>query len=119
MMNTVALVFIAGIMGGALNASGVMDVFVNQVLMKLAKSVKSLIVTTMLYSYFILFISGSQPLGVVMGGTTFKEAYEEENVHKKFSQGRWRIPPLWQPPWFHGSMERIGSLYDGSPWNWD
>lgn len=83
MMNTVALVFIAGIMGGALNASGVMDVFVNQVLMKLAKSVKSLIVTTMLYSYFILFISGSQPLGVVMGGTTFKEAYEEENVHKK------------------------------------
>ncbi len=83
MMNTVALVFIAGIMGGALNASGVMDVFVNQVLMKLAKSVKSLVVTTMLYSYFILFISGSQPLGVVMGGATFKEAYEEEDVHIK------------------------------------
>ncbi len=83
MMNTVALVMIAGIMGGALNASGVMKVFEEKILLKMVKSVKSLVITTMLYSYFILIISGSQPLGVVMGGATFKDMYKKMDVHEK------------------------------------
>lgn len=83
MMVTVALVLIAGIMGGALKASGVMDVFVEKVLKRFIKSGKSLVVTAMAYSYFILLISGSQPLGVVMGGPTFKDAYDEMDLDRK------------------------------------
>lgn len=83
MMETVALVIMAGIMGGALNSSGIIQVLVDEALMKMVKSEKSLVAATMVYSYFILLISGSQPLGVVMGGTAFKGVYKKMDVHKK------------------------------------
>lgn len=83
MMGTVALVIVASLMGGALQASGVLKVFVEKGLMKLIKRQRSLVFVTMLYSYFILLISGNQVLGLVMAGPTFQPAYKEMDLHPK------------------------------------
>lgn len=83
MMSTVALVIVASLMGGALEASGVLKVFVENGLMKLVKRPSSLVVVTMLYSYFILIISGNQVLGLVMAGPTLQPAYEDMDLHPK------------------------------------
>lgn len=113
MMATVALVLIAGIMGGSLKASGVMDVFVEKILKKFIKSGKSLVITTMLYSYFILVISGSQPLGVVMGGPTFKDAYDEMDIDRKvLSRALADTSTVGSPlvPWSVGAAYTMGVL---------
>ena len=83
MMNTTSLIILTGIMGGALNASGVIGVFVEKGLMRLVHQAGTLVVVTMIYSYFILGLSGNQVLGLVMGGTTFKESYKDMDLHKK------------------------------------
>lgn len=83
MMGTVALVIIASLMGGALQASGVLNVFVEQGLMKLIRKPRSLVFVTMLYSYFILLISGNQVLGLVMAGPTLQPAYDDMDLHRK------------------------------------
>lgn len=83
MMGTVALVIIASLMGGALQASGVLAVFVEQGLMKLIKRPSALVVITMLYSYFILLVSGNQVLGLVMVGPTMQPAYDDMDLHRK------------------------------------
>lgn len=117
MMATVALVLIAGIMGGALNASGIMDVFVEKVLKRFIKSVRSLVVSTMLYSYFILLISGSQPLGVVMGAATFNEAYDEMDVDRRvLSRALADTSTVGSPlvPWSVGAAYTMGVLGIGT-----
>lgn len=83
MMGTVALVIIASLMGGALQASGVLTVFVEQGLMKLIKRPSALVVITMIYSYFILLVSGNQVLGLVMVGPTMQPAYDDMDLHRK------------------------------------
>ena len=82
MMATVALVIIASLMGGALQASGVLTVFVEKGLMRLIKRRSALVFVTMIYSYFILLISGNQVLGLVMAGPTF-QAYDDMDLHRK------------------------------------
>ena len=83
MMATVALVIIASLMGRALQASGVLTVFVEKGLMRLIKRRSALVFVTMIYSYFILLISGNQVLGLVMAGPTFQEAYDDMDLHRK------------------------------------
>ncbi len=43
----------------------------------------SLVFATVLYSYFILFLSGNQVLPLVMAGPVFKPAYEDMNISPK------------------------------------
>lgn len=83
MFNTVALIIIAGIMGGALNVSGVLKVFVEEGLLRVVNKAWSLVVATMVYSYFILLVSGNQVLGLVMAGPTFQPAYKDMDLHPK------------------------------------
>lgn len=83
MMGTVALVIIASLMGGALQASGVLSVVVEDGLMKMIKNRTALVVITMVYSYFILLISGNQVLGLVMVGPTMQSAYDDLDLDRK------------------------------------
>lgn len=83
MMGTVALVIIASLMGGALQASGVLSVVVEDGLMKMIKNRTALVVITMVYSYFILLISGNQVLGLVMVGPTMQPAYDDLDLDRK------------------------------------
>lgn len=83
MMGTVALVIIASLMGGALQASGVLSVVVEDGLMKMIKNRTALVVVTMVYSYFILLISGNQVLGLVMVGPTMQPAYDDLDLDRK------------------------------------
>ena len=80
--DTVILIILACMMGGALSESGVLTVFV-QGLFKFIKKPASLVVGTMVYSYSILTLSGNQVLGIILGSGTFKDAYQKMNVHSR------------------------------------
>jgi NhaC family Na+:H+ antiporter len=81
--DTVSLIILACMMGGALSQSGVLRVFAEQGVLKFAKTPFKLVVGTMVYCYSILLLSGNQVLGIILGGPTFKEAYKEMKVHPK------------------------------------
>ncbi len=83
MMGTIGMIILACMMGGALQATGALKVFMDNILMKKMKSAKSLVVITMIYNYLILAVSGNQMLGAVMSGPTFAETYDEMDVHRK------------------------------------
>lgn len=83
MAQTTYIIILAAIMGGTLMASGVLDVFVKQFLLKVVKGRASLIVSTMVYSYLILAMSGNQQLPVLLGGVTFNDLYDEMNIDRK------------------------------------
>nr|WP_243423591.1 Na+/H+ antiporter NhaC [Anaerotignum lactatifermentans] len=82
MSGTIFLILAASLMGGALKASRILEVLVNM-LMKVVKKVFSLVFVTMLYSYFILLLSGNQVLPLVMAGLVFKPAYEDMGISLK------------------------------------
>jgi len=80
--DTIILVLLACMMGGALSESGVLNVFV-QGLFKIIKKPSGLVVGTMIYSYAILLLSGNQVLGIIMGSRTFKDGYKQMNLHPR------------------------------------
>lgn len=113
MTNTVFIIILAAVMGGTLMASGVMDVFVENLLKKMIKGTRSLIISTMVYSYLILFMSGNQQLGVIMGGITFRDIYEKMNIHPKvLSRTLADTSDIFAPlvPWSSACLYIIGVL---------
>jgi len=82
MQNTIFLIILACMMGGALSQSGVFSVFVEG-MFKLIKRPQELVVGTMVYGYAILLMSGNQVLGIILGGPTFADAYKEMDVNSK------------------------------------
>jgi NhaC family Na+:H+ antiporter len=81
--DTVCLILLACMMGGALNQSGILSVFAEKGVLKVAKKPFQLVLGTMAYCYSILLLSGNQVLGIILGGRTFQEAYREMNVHPR------------------------------------
>ncbi|MCL1876319.1 MAG: Na+/H+ antiporter NhaC [Synergistaceae bacterium] len=81
--DTVCLILLACLMGGALNQSGILNVFAEKGVLKVAKKPFQLVLGTMVYCYSILLLSGNQVLGIILGGRTFQEAYKEMDVHPK------------------------------------
>lgn len=77
-----AILFFSAIMYGSLKSSGVIDVFVN-VLMKVAKSVSSLIITTLVFGWAMVILTGNQMMGIVIPGKTMGEAFDKLDVHRK------------------------------------
>jgi NhaC family Na+:H+ antiporter len=82
MRNTVFLIILACMMGGALSQSGVFRVFV-QGMFKIIKRPQELVVGTMVYCYALLLMSGNQVLPIVLGGPTFGDAYKEKDLNSK------------------------------------
>lgn len=83
MMDTVSLILIASLMGGVIKASGVVDSFVEKILMRFIRGPRSLVGSTMIYSYLINMMTGSQPVAIIMAGTTFREIYDRMNVDRR------------------------------------
>ena len=82
MAGTMSILFFSSIMYGSLKSSGIIDVFVN-LLMKIAKSVSSLIVTTLVFGWAMVILTGNQMMGIVIPGKTMGEAFDKLNVHRK------------------------------------
>lgn len=82
MVGVMAILFFSAIMYGALKGSGIMDVFV-ALLTKVAKSVTSLVITTLVFGWGMVILTGNQMMGIVLPGKTMGEAYDKLNVHRK------------------------------------
>lgn len=83
MMDTVSLIMIASLMGGVIKVSGVVDAFVDKILIRFVRSPRSLVCSTMIYCYLINMVTGSQPVAIIMGGTTFRDIYDKMNVDRR------------------------------------
>lgn len=82
MVGTFALMLFAAFMAGALSASGILDVFVGG-LMKIVKSARSLIVSTLIFGWGIIVLTGNQMLGIVIPGKAMGELYDQLDVNRK------------------------------------
>lgn len=82
MAGTFAIILFATVMGGALKSSGIMDAFAN-VLMKVVKSSRSLIIATLCYSWGIILLTGNQMLSLIMPASTMGDLYDKMDVDRK------------------------------------
>lgn len=83
MTSTIILMIFACMMSGALQRSQVLDVLVDNFLMKFIRSRSSLIVSTLAYCYVILMLTGSPTLGIIIPGKTLQKSYDELNINRK------------------------------------
>ncbi|GAB3059269.1 hypothetical protein GCM10027286_23640 [Virgibacillus ainsalahensis] len=82
MMYTVSLTIVALTFGGVLEHTGMLNAIVSQIL-KLAKSAKSLIPTTILSSFVTNITCSEQYISIVIPSRMFSHAYKQKNLHSK------------------------------------
>lgn len=82
MAGTVSIIFFSSMMAGALKSSGVLDLFVNM-LLKVAHNTLSLVVTTLVFSWGMVMLTGNQMLGIIIPGKTMGDMYDRLNVHRR------------------------------------
>jgi NhaC family Na+:H+ antiporter len=80
---TIMLIILACVMGGAILSSNIISVLLEDLLLKVIRKPSSLVLSTMIYCYTILALSGNQVLGIVMGGPAFSDAYDRLNLNRK------------------------------------
>lgn len=83
MYSTVAIFILSATMGAVLEKSGVIDSLVNNVLLKAVHKPCGLILSTMVYCYSLLLISGHQVMPIILGGRTFRPAYDRMGIQSK------------------------------------
>lgn len=83
MYSTVAIIILSATMGAVLEKSGVIDSLVNNVLLKAVHKPCGLILSTMVYCYSLLLISGHQVIPIILGGRTFRPAYDRMGIQSK------------------------------------
>lgn len=83
MYSTVAIIILSGTMGAVLEKSGVIESLVNNVLLKAVHKPCGLILSTMVYCYTLLLISGHQVMPIILGGRTFRPAYDRMGIQSK------------------------------------
>ena len=83
MTETIAITLFACMMGGAFQASGMLEVLTEKLLFKFIKTTKSLIVSTLLYVYGIMAATGSQTIALILPGKTMVESYDKMDIDKK------------------------------------
>lgn len=83
MYGTIAVILMSATMGAALETSGIIKVLVEDGLLKAVKKPRGLILSTMAYCYTLLLISGHQVMPIILGGRTFKPAYDEMGIDSK------------------------------------
>jgi NhaC family Na+:H+ antiporter len=82
MMYTVSMTIVAMTFGGIMEKTGMLKVIVGQVL-KLAKTAKSLIVTTIVSAFFTNATASEQYISIVLPARMYTEAYREKKLHPK------------------------------------
>lgn len=82
MTGTIAIIFFSGIMAGALKSCGILDIF-SDILLKVIKSTRSLVVSTLVFGWGMVMITGNQMLGIIVPGRTMGEIYDKMDVNRK------------------------------------
>ncbi|HEK9101630.1 Na+/H+ antiporter NhaC [Bacillus pfraonensis] len=82
MMNTVSMTIVAMTFGGVLEHTGILRVIVNQIL-KLAKSAKGLISSTILSCFATNLTCSEQYISIVVPSRMYANAYKEKGLHSK------------------------------------
>ena len=82
MMNTVSMTIVAMTFGGVLEHTGMLHVIVNQIL-KLAKSAKGLITSTILSCFATNLTCSEQYISIVVPSRMYANAYTEKGLHSK------------------------------------
>ncbi|MFC0272325.1 Na+/H+ antiporter NhaC [Metabacillus herbersteinensis] len=82
MMYTVSLTIVAMTFGGVMEQTGMLKVIVNEIL-KLAKTGRRLVVTTILSSFFTNVAAAEQYISIVLPGRMFKQAFADKSLHPK------------------------------------
>lgn len=83
MVGTVYLVMFASVMSAAMKQSGILDVVIEKGIRGFIRSVRSLVVVTMLESYLVLLLTGNQTMAIIIPGQTFADTYDEYDVDRK------------------------------------
>ncbi len=82
MMETIALIFCALSFGGVMEGSGMLEVIASSVL-KLAKTVGSLVLATVLTCVGMNIIAPDQYLSIVIPGRMYRNAFTKQKLHPK------------------------------------
>lgn len=80
---TICLVLFASLLAAAMQVSGIVNIVMERLLMKVIKSRVSLIVSTLMYAYIMLLITGNQTMGIVIPGKTMAELYDKLDINRK------------------------------------
>lgn len=83
MLSTIAVIILSGTMGAALESSGIISVIVEEGLFRFVKKPRGLIISTMVYVYTLLLVSGHQMMPIILGGRTFRPAYDKMGVQSR------------------------------------
>ena len=83
MTETIAITLFACMMGGAFQASGMLEVLTENLLLKFVRTTRSLVAGTLLYVYGIMAATGSQTIALILPGKTLTPSYEKLDVDKK------------------------------------
>lgn len=82
MVGTISSMIFGSLMAGALKASGILATLIS-LLLKMIKSTRSLVITTLCYSYTVLMATGNQMVGILVPGQTMGEIYDKYDVNRK------------------------------------
>ena len=80
--STTVLIFCAMGFAGIVSVSGMLDVVLD-LLMSKVKSTGGIIISTIISSLTVAFITGSSYLSILVPGELFKEVYPKKNLHPK------------------------------------
>lgn len=83
MLSTVAVIIMSATMGAALETSQIITVIVEEGLLRFVRKARGLILSTMVYVYTLLIISGHQIMPIIMGGRTFRPAYDKLGIQSR------------------------------------
>lgn len=83
MYSTVAIIILSATMGAVLEKSGVIDSLVENLLLKRVHKPCGLVLSTMVYCYSLLLISGHQVMPIILGGRTFRPAYDKMGIQSR------------------------------------
>ncbi|NKE03876.1 Na+/H+ antiporter NhaC [Bacillus selenatarsenatis] len=82
MMYTVSLALIAMAFAGVMEQTGMLSSIVEKIL-KLARTARSLVVSTVATSFLTNVAAGEQYLSVLLPGRMYKKAYDDKGLHSK------------------------------------
>jgi len=83
MYGTVAVILLSSTMGAVLDQSGIITVIVEEGLLKMVRKPRGLILSTMAYCYTLMIISGHQVMPIILGGRTFRPAYDRMGIQSR------------------------------------
>ncbi|MBG9541591.1 sodium:proton antiporter [Cytobacillus firmus] len=82
MMYTVSLTIVAMAFGGVMEQTGMLKAIVEQIL-KLARSARSLVATTVLSAFFTNVAAAEQYISILLPGRMYTQAFKDKNLQSK------------------------------------